>query len=270
MGNRKITVIKANGEKEEFSESKVRSSIRRAKIASELEEQVVQHVKSILYENIPTSQIYKHIIEFLGKSSYPAASARYSLKQAIMQLGPTGYPFEKFIAAVLQHHRYTVKTNQSIQGKCVTHEIDVVAIKDRERFMIEAKFHNRSGTRSNIKVALYTWARFNDLGGFTKPWLVTNTKATLDAINYGRCMGMRVTSWSYPKQDNLRDLIQKANLHPITTLTSLSQKQKSLLLENNIVLCRQVADIEDHKLLTIGITKQQAKKTMVEAKQVCN
>ena len=32
------------------------------------------------------------------KCTTPAASAKYSLKHAVMQLGPSGYPFERFIS----------------------------------------------------------------------------------------------------------------------------------------------------------------------------
>jgi len=166
---------------------------------------------------------------------------RYNLKRAIMELGPTGYPFEKFIAGVLQAHGHTVQTNQIITGRCVSHEVDIVS-QNREKCMVECKFYNQTGGRADIKIALYTYARFLDIkkAGFDIPWLITNTKATEEVKAYGICVGMRVTSWDYPPGESLRELVDKTKLHPITALTSLSFKQKQALLERGIVFCRDL------------------------------
>ena len=51
-------ITKATGEKELFSEDKLRLSIQRAGIPSDLWENAVSHVKSTLYENIPTCLLY--------------------------------------------------------------------------------------------------------------------------------------------------------------------------------------------------------------------
>ena len=163
MDSENIQVLKASGEKEPFSEDKVRRSIRRTRIPKKLEDEVVRHVRDSLYSGIPTAEIYRHISEFLGNSSYPYTRTVYGLKQAIMQLGPSGYPFEKFVAAILSHHGYTVQTDVIVSGRCVDHEIDVVAQKENRRYMVECKFHNLPGVRSDVKVALYIQARFEDL-----------------------------------------------------------------------------------------------------------
>lgn len=260
-----VNVIKRTGEREPFSEEKIRTSIQRACINPKLQELIISYIKTLLYEDIPTSEIYQQIITFLNKTPELAASAKYSLKQAIMEFGPSGYPFEKFIAAVLSQHGYRVATNQILQGKCVSHEIDVIAQKNNQRFMIEAKFHNRPGVRSDIKTALYTWARFNDLYSFNQAWLVTNTKVTADVKAYARCMGMRIISWNYPDEDNLRNMIEKVNLHPITALNSLSKKQKTEILKQNIVLCSQLTNLDEKQLINYALSPQQAKEAKKEA-----
>src|SRR5664279_1416804 len=124
-----FTVIKADGKKEPFSEEKVINSIRRARIPKPIQSEVLIHVKSKLYEGISTSEIYQHILEFLDNSAHPYSKSSYSLKEAIMMLGPTGYPFEDFVAKILQAFGYTTKVRQILNGKCVTHEIDVIAEK---------------------------------------------------------------------------------------------------------------------------------------------
>ncbi len=236
-------VLKANGELQTFREEKVLASIRRAGIPHHLQQQVLHHVKQKVYERIPTSEIYAHIIEYLGKSNAPYAKSSYSLKQSIMLLGPTGYPFEDFIAVILHAHGYHTRVRQILNGNCVKHEVDVVAVKKNTSIMVEAKFHNNSGARSDLQVVLYTKARFEDVRNkqhLTQPWLVTNTKATSDAIAYAGCVGMHVVSWEHPAGESLRDMIEQFRLYPITILTSLTMEQKMKLLMSHLVVCRDI------------------------------
>lgn len=265
-------VTKANGQKEPFNEEKVIKSIIRARIPSGIQSQVLQHVKSKIYDGIPSQEIYHHILEFLGQSEHPFSRSRYSLKEAIMRLGPTGYPFEDFISEILQTLGYETKVRQIIMGKCVSHEIDVVAKKDNKTSIIEAKFHNSVGTRSDVHVALYTHARFLDIKAknpIDECWIMTNTKTTSDANIYADCVGLKVISWSYPDEGSLRDLIEKSRLHPVTMLSSLSQTAKDNLLENHIVLCKSLQ--ENPQLLeTLPISSKEREDAKTEIAFVCN
>ena len=192
-----ISVLKADKQKEEFSEEKVIRSIKRAGIPQDLQAQVLSHIKSKLYDGISTEEIYRHILEFLERSPNPYTRSRYSLKDSIMMLGPTGYPFEDFIARLLDAQGYKTKVRQILQGKCITHEVDVIAEKDGKSAMIEAKFHNSPGMRSQVHVALYTKSRFEDVkikNQLDEAWIVTNTKTTLDANTYAQCVGLKVMS----------------------------------------------------------------------------
>lgn len=270
-----ISVIKATGEQEPFSEEKILHSIQRAKIPKELEQQVLSHVKTKLYDSVPTSELYRHIIEFLDKSD-SNIKARYGLKQAIMDLGPTGYPFEDFVAEILKAKGYATSVRAIVQGACIQHEIDVIAQKEsppqEETTIVEAKFHNSPGIRTDIHVALYTKARFDDIKkrhGFGNVWLITNTKVTGDVITYALCVGMKVTSWSYPEKESLRDLIQESGLHPITALTTLFQAQKQQLLDNHIVLCKNICD-NIAVIDQLGISDSEKQKIYKEAQFVCN
>lgn len=236
-------VLKAGGQIEPFNENKLRLSIRRAGIPKELIENVVIHVKSKLYENIPTHEIYKHIIEFLGNSPHPFTRTRYSLKQAIMDLGPTGYPFEDYVSEILKLEGYKTEVRQVLYGKCISHEIDIVAEKNGSKSVVECKFHNLPGTKSQVHVSLYTKARFDDIkekNNLSDACLITNTKITQDALDYAICANMKVISWDYPEKGSFRDLIEKHKLYPITTLTDLTQNQKQLLAQNHVVLAKDV------------------------------
>ena len=266
-----IHVLKANRTREPFSEQKLIASIQRARIPHSLHGEVLTHVKSKLYDGISTQEIYQHILEFLGQSPRPYVKTRYSLKEAIMQLGPTGYPFEDFIARLLESQGYTTRVRQILSGRCVTHEIDVVAEKDGKAAMIEAKFHNSPGVRSEVHVALYTHARFEDVkirNHVDEAWLVTNTKTTVDANTYAQCAGMKVISWDYPAGASLRDWIEESRLHPITMLTTLSQSQKMTLLENHIVLCKEVYN-KPQLVDMLYLSKQDHAKLMAEVTSIC-
>jgi Holliday junction resolvase-like predicted endonuclease len=264
-------VIKADRTREPFSDQKVLASIKRAKIPHRMQADVLSHVKSKLYDGISTEEIYHHIISFLGTTSQPYIKARYSLKESIMMLGPTGYPFEDFISKLLEHSGYETKVRQILSGRCITHEIDVIAEKDGRTAIIEAKFHNNPGTRSEIQTALYTHARFEDVkqrNNIHEVWLITNTKATIDATTYAHCIGLKVISWDYPRGEGLRDMVERSGLHPITLLTSLSNSQKMTLLENHITLCKEIQK-NPGVLDMLYLSKLDREKTLAEVKFIC-
>ncbi|HVF69505.1 MAG TPA: ATP cone domain-containing protein [Xanthomonadales bacterium] len=247
-----LTVLKADKSREPFSEEKVVNSIRRAQIHTSIQSNVLKHVKSKLYDGITTAEIYHHIIEFLGETGDHYAKARYSLKEAIMNLGPTGYPFEDFISKLLEAEGYHTKVRQTLSGACITHEIDVIAERHGKSSMIEAKYHNSPGTRSQIHVALYTQARFEDVkvrNHIDEAWIVTNTKTTTDVNTYALCKKMKVISWSYPEGNSLRDMIEKLRLYPVTMLSSLSSGQKRILLNSHVVLCKEI--YKDNSLINM-------------------
>lgn len=259
-------VIKGNGKSEEFSEEKVVQAMQRAHIPKDMQEQVLSLVKEKLFDGITTSEIHNFIKEFLRNSESPSLVAKYNLKHAIMELGPTGYPFEDYVAKLLEQQGYSAKTRTIVRGKCVTHEIDVIATKNNKILMVEAKFHNMPGTVSDVQVVLYTQARFQDAkeqNHFDEVMVITNTKMTSDAIAYGQCMGMQVVSWNFPENNSLRDWIENLSLYPITALTKLTNNQKAQLLQNNVVLCLDVQK-NPHALSILGIGQKQQEDILAE------
>ena len=237
-----IQVVKASGEREPFSKEKVLISLRRAGVGRELAEDVLKIVESELYEGIPTREIYRHIFQHLRENGTHLAS-KYNLKRALMELGPSGYPFEKFFAKILESEGYQTAVGQQVRGKCVWHEVDVVAEKDGVKQMVEAKFHNESGLKTDTKVALYVYARFLDVSagnGFNEGWLVTNTKLTGDAKTYCDCVGLKYVSWDHPEGRSLRELVERNKLYPVTALTTLSSHEKATLLGEGIVTCKEL------------------------------
>ncbi|OGK64725.1 hypothetical protein A2313_01870 [Candidatus Roizmanbacteria bacterium RIFOXYB2_FULL_41_10] len=254
-----LYVIKASGERELYSETKIKEAISRAQVPLEYHERVLSDLKTHLYENIPTSEIYNLISQFLIKS-YPVGEIRFRLKKAIMELGPTGYPFEVFIGHLLKEYGYQTEVGIEMPGSCVNHEVDVLAKKDNRVYFVECKYHNQQGVRSDIKVVLYVHARGEDLMAKLPndkvygTWIFTNTKFSTDAIAYAECKKMRLTGWSYPqKKDSLQTMIETKNLYPITVLHSLTTEHRRRLLLENIVLVKElVASPNVYRRLDMG------------------
>lgn len=274
-----ILVTKLNGEREPFDPSKLIGSLRGAGATVEQANHITNHIEAELVGGITTSDIYRHAFDLLRTSSGPLA-VRYSMKRAVSDLGPNGFPFERFVAEIFKAQGYEALTGQVVYGKCVEHEMDVVAWKGDELVMVEAKFHNEPGLKSDLKVALYVKARFDDLktetfefGGkkrkLTAWHLFTNTKFTDHAIRYAKCQGLGLVGWNYPEKGNLEELIAEANLHPLTALTTLSQAEKRILLDAGFILCRDVKKNES-SLVSLGVAEKKIPALMEEIDSVCS
>lgn len=262
-----MDVVKASGEKVPFSKKKVENSMERAKIPRDLRKKALSYLETVIYPEIPTGEIYKLIYDYLRSISRHHA-AKYSLRAALMALGPSGYPFEKFVAKLFEAKGFTARTNIIIQGACIEHEVDVVAEKENEKIMVECKFHHELGMKTDSQVALYVYARFLDIAqnnGFTKPWIVTNTKITQNVRRYSECNGINILSWEYPILKNLPSLIEENNLHPITALTTLSRREKEVLLKEGFVLCSDFTKLDSSITKRLSLNPERLKQAQREA-----
>lgn len=242
-------IKKESNEIKEFDLEKFRRSITRPGTSSALIEELVENIQKNVSQFKTSDDIFRYTFELL-KEKEPHAAIKYNLKRALLELGPTGFPFEQFVAEIFRAQGYQIKTNQIVKGWCVDHEIDLIAQKDNEYFMVECKFHNELGYRSHVQVPLYTEARFHDIKKtwtpddpkhkLTHTWIITNTSFTYEALKYSNCIGITLTSWDYPKTENLAHLIVKFNLYPVTALTSLTHKQKILCIQEGFLLAKDV------------------------------
>ena len=157
-----IYVVKADGSREIFDVGKLEHSLKRAGAAGRAAHEILNAIRDEITDGVTTREIYQKAFEHLHKKEYPVAM-KYSIKRAIMELGPSGFPFEDFVAEIMRKKGFQAETGQIVRGFCVEHEIDVVAWNQEKLIMIEAKFHNTLGTKSDLKVALYIKARFEDL-----------------------------------------------------------------------------------------------------------
>ena len=268
-----ITIIKANGKKEGFDVVKLEGSLKRAGANSMVSQHIVETIEKELAGEVSTHTIYRRAFELLHDIERPVAM-KYSLKRAIMELGPSGFPFEKFIAEMFRQKGYTALTGVLVRGFCVEHEVDVVAWNENRLIMCEAKFHNEAEIKSDLKIALYVKARFDDLKkmkfnygkerSLDEGWLITNTKFSSTAIEYGSCQGgLNMIGWNYPPKGNLHDMVIEAKLHPVTCLMSLNGREKKFLLEQGMVLCTSIEE-NPGLLPMLGLSPQKAKQVLEE------
>ncbi|MDX1285859.1 MAG: restriction endonuclease, partial [Draconibacterium sp.] len=245
--NKSVLIKKYSGEYEAFDVNKLINSLRRSRADEDIIQDIAPKVQEQIEEGMTTKKIYQLAFKMLKRKSRVSAS-KYKLKKALMELGPTGFPFEKLVGKLLAHEGFDTEVDVIVQGNCVQHEIDVIAQKDNNHYMIECKYHSDQGRFCNVKIPLYIHSRFLDV---EKQWkhqkgheaklhkggVYTNTRFTTDAIQYGKCVGMLMTSWDYPRGNGLKDRIDKSGLHPLTALTTLTKAEKTKLLDQGIILC---------------------------------
>lgn len=278
MVNR-VLIQKASGELVPFSAEKLAFSLTRVGASEDLIDLVVNDIVAWLTEGVHTRKIYARAFSLLRKYKRSAA-ARYSLKNAIMELGPSGYPFEHFIGAVFQSQGFEVQVGQEVEGMCVKHEVDVIATNHHHQHLVECKFYNSPGKYASVQVPLYIRSRVNDIvmkrqsqpqfDGFEfHGWVATNTRFTSDALAFGQCSGLNLLSWDYPEDKNLKQIVEEKHLFPVTALTLLTKAEKQKLLSDGIILCQQLADNPD-LLDALQLNFAKKRKVMMELKDLGN
>jgi len=274
-----ISIVKASGEQEPFNESKLVKSLSTSGMSVDVASQTLDYLKRHIKTGVTTHDIHDHITSYLIENRANREYFNYGLKRAVMELGPSGHPFEKLVADVLSLYGYKTEVGVIVLGKCVTHEIDIVALKENKQFFIECKFHNSPGVKTDIQVALYTYARFQDVKSAMVqnhgteisyyPWLITNTKVTSEVLDYSRCMEFDVTSWLLPKGHGLHELIIESGLHPITMLYEIPRNKIQTLIDRGIVTCARLKRaIEDNSISDI-LSEIESQKIMSTIISIC-
>lgn len=276
MAKANLQITKYSGDVVPFSKEQLIESLKRSDADQATINEVANRVEKELYQGISTKEIYNRAFAMLkAKKSYFAS--KYKLKKAILELGPTGFPFEHFISAVLTHSGYNCKVGQFIQGKCVQHEVDVVAVKNNQTILAECKFKSEHGGSCDVKIPLYIQSRYQDIKScwnfkdshLEPAWIVTNGRFTKDAHDYASCEGIFLLSWDFPNGNALRDRIDTLRLYPITVSTLLTQREKQFLLSRNVVLCKDLIN-DKFYLDHLGISENRKQKILNEIKLLCH
>lgn len=250
-------IVKADGTTEPLDPARLVASLRRAGAGEHAAERIASAVTETVVQGASSRELYARAFALLRREARPVA-ARYALRRALLELGPTGHPFEDFISHLFRAEGWEVETRKVIRGKCVSHEVDLYATHtgQAEALAAELKYHNDPGYKTDLKVALYVKSRFDDIFAcdpqvracpVNRGLLVTNTKFTSEAIAYAECAGVELLGWSYPVEGSLFMRMARARVYPLTTLTSLSSAEKRLLMEHGTIAVDEIAS--DRRLL---------------------
>ena len=269
-------IRRRDGEEVNFELDRLEKSLIRAGTRKKTAKDIATTIFEQTADGDTTESIYRKAFELL-KEKEERSAMQYSLRRALFDLGPTGFPFEKFVAQLYKRLGYKTVTNIEMQGRCSHHEVDVYA-RGKENIAMEVKFHNNSAIRTDLKTLLYVKSRFDDLKTsksifkkhkhpVSEGLLVSNTKFTSTAINYAKCAGVQIMGWGYPEERNLQTLIKEVNAHPVTCLPSISTNDKKTLFENGITTCTQIIEQID----SIDFFKPSKKAEVLrEAELLCN
>jgi hypothetical protein len=275
-----IRVVKADGSTEEFQPRKILRTMRSAGASDEAAKRVLKEIEGVAYDGITTREILKRVKALLQKGELRTAM-RYDLKSAMMRMGPAGFAFETFISEILSNYGYKTKLRSILQGRCVQHEVDVIAERTSgaaRRCLIECKYHNMAGLSVELKDVLYTYARFLDLNEgskigkcerFDEVWLVSNTRPSHDAAKYASCRGMKLLCWRCPKGRGLEEMIAEKKLYPVTILRSVDRITFNNLFLADLMLAK---DLVTHNMNYLKektkLSEEKLNKLVFEAKQL--
>lgn len=250
-------IVKADGATEVFDPQRLVASLVRSGAGAHTAERIAETITETIVPGTTSKEVYARAFALLRKEARPVA-ARYALRRAMLEFGPSGHPFEDFVSHLFAAEGWSVETRKIIKGKCVSHETDFYASHPGrgEYLAAELKYHNDPGYKTDLKVALYVKSRFDDIFAcdpearacpIDRGLLVTNTKFTSEAITYAECAGVELLGWSYPENDSLYSRMCKAHVYPITALTELSRAEKRLLIDACVVTTEQI--LRDRTLL---------------------
>lgn len=271
-----MLVTKADGTVEKFDPMKLRRSLKKSGAKTGDIEDIVREIEIKAHDGMRTQEIYRLAFAML-KGTKTEVVARYALRRALFGLGPTGFPFEKFLGRLFETQGYKTTTGITMKGRCALHEIDLAAYRSDHSFIAEAKFHARPGLKSDLQVAMYSYARLLDLAdqkicaadicGVKSLKIITNTKFTAAAVKYAKCSGVDLLAWDFPKEENLYSMIDKSKLFPVTVLTSLSNSQKAQFLDAGLIIASDILT-KTREISALGLSERKLEALISEVRQL--
>lgn len=272
-----MDIIKSDGQKEVFDADKLCSSIKKAGAPTAVANDICEIVSKKVKPGVTSSNIFREALRNLVKEDLDIA-VKYSLKRGINSLGPAGFIFEQYAEAILRAYGYKTRRNVMMKGKGVTHEVDIVAEKGGQTFLVEAKYRNEEGIRTHINEVMYAEARVRDINNEEKnkiknkhyiPWLITNTKFTATSIKYAKAYNLDLTGWTHPKGKSLEDLILEKKVYPVTVIPSMTKPALEEIAKRGMILAQDLLPYSVEDLaLEFNINPYKAKAIFKEVQEL--
>lgn len=269
-------ITKADGTKQQYQRKKIIKTCRRLHASKETAELVANQIEKQLYDGIPSKKILQLIFKYL--TDPPGVKHQIDLRMAVSLLRSQP-DFEQFIQMLLEEYGYAISGNQILRGKCVEHEIDAIAQKDDEMYLVEIKHHSNSHTYSGLDIPRITQATFEDLVDgfnlglnsvhFTKALIVCNTKFSAHATQYAKCKGIDKIGWKAPPKQGLERMIEAKKFYPVTLLKGLNKKRREKFLDNGIILLNQLITADARELgKKTKIRKDLLERMIIQAQEI--
>ena len=241
-------VKKADGSLQLFDREKVIRTCLRMGASIQDANRIAEQVEKRLYDGISTAKILQMVFQHM-RGHKPSIGNLFDLRKGLSLM--TSKPeFEVFVQAILARNGFEVQPNKLLKGKCVEHEVDAVAKKNGFAYFVEAKHHSNYHTPTGLDESRIARAVLEDvteafaLGKsnlkIDGAMIVTNTRYSDQAIQYGRCRGILQIGWSSPANHGLQNMIEGRNLFPLSCLKSLRMDARVKLAYHGIVLFEQI------------------------------
>ena len=245
-----VLVTKADGSKQLFDEQKIMQTCMRMGANHEEAIKVARQIERRIYEGITTRKILQMIYSLMRKQK-PAVKHLFDLKYGI-SLMVSKPEFEAFVRILLVYSGFKVEPNTILRGLCGEHEADAIATKDGLTHFVEVKHHSNYHALTGLDESRIARAILEDVTegysqGLTRikidrAMIVTNTRYSEHAINYGRCRGILQVGWASPEVFGLRELVEKHRLYPLSCLRGINEKVRLRLVEAGIVVIKQLLE----------------------------
>jgi len=243
-------VTKADGSKQLFDEQKIMQTCMRMGANHEEAIKVARQIERRIYEGITTRKILQMIYSLMRKQK-PAVKHLFDLKYGI-SLMVSKPEFEAFVRILLVYSGFKVEPNTILRGLCGEHEADAIATKDGLTHFVEVKHHSNYHALTGLDESRIARAILEDVTegysqGLTRikidrAMIVTNTRYSEHAINYGRCRGILQVGWASPEVFGLREMVEKHRLYPLSCLRGINEKVRLRLVEAGIVVIKQLLE----------------------------
>ncbi|MEM4497271.1 MAG: restriction endonuclease [Nitrososphaerota archaeon] len=272
-----IRVRKADGRLEPYDGSKIMRTALYLGLDREDAERIEREVLEKAYDGIPTSEILA-MIRDLAEEIRPELSQARDIREAISAMRPKP-DFEDYARIVLREAGYLVEPGRLLEGRCVSHEIDGIAFKGDEVFVVEVKHHFNQHAYTSLGTVLELWAALEDLRegyrlgfhpyAFTSAILVCNTKISQHAEQYARCKGIMYMGWRYPRAFALSDIVSSKKIYPITMIKSLSAEAVAKLGDRGIVTLNQLLRLKADEIASMmGASLEEAERLREIAEKI--
>jgi hypothetical protein len=272
-----VFVTKADGSRQIFNKEKVVQTCLRMGASPQAAREVAEKVERRLYDGIPTRAVLKMILRFM-RSQQPGVGHLYDLKLGLSLMSPRP-EFELFVQVLLAHQGFQVEANQILKGRCVEHEVDALATKDGITYFVEAKHHFSYHALTGLDESRIARAVLEDVsenytsGGLRvdRAMIITNTRYSTHAAQYGRCKNILQVGWSSPENFGLQKMIEDKKLYPLSCLKSLKSDMRSRLVNSGFVLIKQLLEQDSWALARrAGLQHEALKEVMLKAQLAAN